>query len=95
MPKLTEAQIKATLKLFNKRKDAEFYEIEVFDEDWKPVPFASTEKLVNVSYLEQKNIKIYIREKDCDRIEYICTTSRLLVNTDISSGVNTRICSKV
>jgi len=94
-PSFLDDIVVTTMKLFNKRKDAEFYEIEVFDEDWKPVPFASTEKLVNVSYLEQKNIKIYIREKDCDRIEYICTTSRLLVNTDISSGVNTRICSKV
>ena len=94
-PSFLDDIVVTTMKLFNKRKDAEFFEIGVYDKEWNEVPFASTEKLVNVRYLEQKNIKIYIRESDCDRIEYICTTSKLLVNDDISTGVNTKICSKV
>jgi hypothetical protein len=83
------------MTLFNKRKDIEYYEISVYDKDWNPVPFASTQKLINVSYLSQKSVDIYIREKDFNRIEYICTTSKRILGDTQSSGIDSRICSKV
>ena len=84
-----------TMSLFNKRKEIEYYEITVFDGKWQPVPFASTSKLVHVSYLETANIDIYIREVDCERIEYICTESKILTDDTSQTGVTSRICSKV
>lgn len=94
-PSFLDGIVVTTMKLFNKRKEVEYYEIEVFDEDWKPLPFATTEKLLYVPHLEHKSVEIYIREADCERIEYICTTSRTILEERQSSGIDSRICSKV
>ena len=94
-PSFMDGIVVTTMKLFNKRKEVEYYAIDVYDEEWNPVPFAASEQLIEVGHLEQKQIDIYIREVDCDRIEYICTTSRLVVDNELSSGINSRICSKV
>ena len=94
-PSFLDGIVVTTMSLFNKRKEIEYYEITVFDEKWQPVPFASTSKLVHVSYLETANIDIYIREVDCERIEYICTESKILTDHTSQTGVTSRICSKV
>lgn len=89
-----EGVVVTTMKLFNKRQDVSFYEINVYDEEWNPIRFATASKIVEVPYLEKKNIDIYILEIDCDRIEYICTISKLLADEE-GNGINSRICSKV
>ena len=94
-PSFIEDIVVTTMTLFNKRSDIEYYEITVHDADWNPVPFASTTKLVYIPYLGKESVEIYIREADCDRIEYICTTSKQLLLDAPSSGVDSRICSKV
>jgi len=94
-PSFLDGIVVTTMSLFNKREEIEYYEITVFDEEWQPVPFASTSKLVHVSYLETKSIDIYIREVDCDRIEYICTESKIFIDDTSQTGVTSRICSKV
>lgn len=97
-PKFEPSYIKGivvtSMKLFNKRSDVSFYEIGVYDENWKPIVFATPSKIIEVGHLERKNIEIYVLEKDCDRIEYICTTSKILADEE-GNGVNSRICSKV
>jgi hypothetical protein len=90
-----EGIVVTTMKIFNKRSDVDYYELTVHDKDWKPIPFASTAKLLYVPYLGQKSVDIFIREIDCDRIEYICTTSKQLALDAPGSGVDSRICSKV
>ena len=94
-PSFLDGIVVTTMSLFNKREEIEYYEITVFDEEWQPVPFASTSKLVHVSYLETKSIDIYIREVDSDRIEYICTESKIFIDDTSQTGVTSRICSKV
>ena len=94
-PSFMEGIVVATMKIFNKRSDVEYYELTVHDADWKPIPFASTEKLLHVPYLNKKSVDIFIREVDCDRIEYICTTSKQFALNAPTSGVDSRICSKV
>jgi hypothetical protein len=89
-----EGVVVTTMKLFNKREDVRFYEINVYDEEWNPIRFATATKVVEMNYLEQKNIEIYVLESDCDQIEYICTVSKLLLD-DTNNGINSRICSKV
>ena len=84
-----------TMTLFNRRSDVEYYEITAHDADWNPVPFATTSKLVYAPYLSKQSVEIYIREADCDRIEYICTTSKQLLLDAPTAGINSRICSKV
>lgn len=84
-----------TMTLFNRRSDVEYYEITAHDADWNPVPFATTSKLVYAPYLSKQSVEIYIREADCDRIEYICTASKHLLLDAPTAGIDSRICSKV
>ena len=94
-PSFIDSIVVTTMELFNKRSDVEYYEITVHDEEWNPIPFATTSKLVHVPYLSKESVDIYIREADCERIEYICTTSKQLELNAPGSGVDSRICSKV
>lgn len=94
-PSFLDDIVVTTMTLFNKRKEIEYYEISVYDEDWKTIPFATPNKLINVPYLGQKAVEIYVREIDRERIEYICTTSKRFVDDTESTGIDSRICSKV
>jgi len=83
------------MELFNKREDIQYYEFSVWTEDWKKVPFATTEKIQQIDYLEKKRIDIYIREKDKHKAVYICSKSKLL-KADVSRAtIASRICSKI
>ena len=83
------------MSLWNRRNDAKYYEINVYDVDWNPVDFATTERLMKVEYLERKSFDIYIRDDDKDKVEYICTVSKQLKEDVKSSGIKSRICSRM
>jgi hypothetical protein len=82
------------MSLFNRREDIQYYEITAFDEEWNPIKFVSKENIINVKYLETKNIELYFRNNDLDRLTYICTKSLIVKDSIESSGVTSRICSK-
>lgn len=84
-----------TMKLWNRRKDASYYEIDVYDEEWNPIPFATTEKIMMVSYTQTKTFVIFIKTEHVGHVEFICTTSRLLKKDVQSTGITSRICSRV
>lgn len=99
-PKLEQAFVDGVLQtkmeLFNKRQDAEYYEIGVFDGNWQPVTFASSDsKLLRVGYLETKSIDVYIKAQDAKRAVYICTESRLFRDSNKRSLISSKICSKI
>ena len=83
------------MSIFNSRKEIDWYSIGVYDRDWNSVAFASTDKLINLSYLERKNIEVYIREKDKEKVAYICSKSKILSGTKDPSIITSRICSKI
>ena len=83
------------MTLFNSRKEIKWYSIGVYDKNWKSLAFASTDKLINLAYLETKEIEVYIREKDIDRIAYVCSKSRTLLKVKDPSIITSRICSKI
>lgn len=83
-----------TMNLFNRRQDVIYYEIEVYDDDWKQVSFASQEKIIKIDYLGRKDFDVYIREKDSKTVRYVCTTSKLLKSED-TSMITSKICSKI
>ena len=83
------------MKMWNRRDDASYYEVNVYDSEWKPVPFATPEKIIKLGYLEHKSFELYIRDTDRDKIKYICTTSKQLKQDVQSTGIKSRICSKV
>jgi len=83
------------MSLWNRRNDANYYEINVYDVDWNPVNFATTERLMKIGYLERKIFDVYIRDVDKDKVEYICTVSKQLKEDVKSSGIKSRICSRM
>jgi hypothetical protein len=82
------------LLLFNRRVDVQYYEISVWDGNWKSVPFAAENRIFKVKYLERKAFTVYIRDKDVLRVKYICTRSKLLKGGG-PSRVSSKICSKI
>ena len=83
------------MKMWNRRSDASYYEVNVYDDEWKSVPFATPEKVMKLGYLEHKSFELYIRDADCDKVTYICTTSKQLKQDVQSTGIKSRICSRV
>lgn len=84
-----------TMELYNAREEIEFYAIEVYDENWDPVPFLTRDRIVRVQHLERLTFEVYIRDEDLNNIEYICTTSRLIQDEIQSQGLSSRICSRI
>ena len=86
---------KADMLLFNSRQEISYYAIGVYDKDWKPVKFATENRIVKMEHLERKNITVYIREEDKEKALYICSKSKTLVDYAQTSIVTSRICSKI
>ena len=94
-PSFVEGLVSTQMTLFNKRSDVEYYELSVFDKDWNEVPFATTKKIIEIQYLETKQIDIYIRNADKERAVYICSRSKLKAKSETSTLIASRICSKI
>lgn len=98
-PNLTPSYIEgvsvAKMKLFNRREDVEYYEIEVFTWDFEPVPFASESKVIKIGFHKSKLFDVYIRSNDIDKVVYICTQSKLFKGTNQITLITSRICSKI
>ena len=85
---------KTTMELWNSREDVQYYEIGVFDESWKPIPFVTSYKIMKVDYLSHVKFDVYIRENNIKDARYICSLSKLRSNDVSKTLVATRICSK-
>lgn len=98
-PKLSQSFVDGVvatkMKLWNRRQDVSYYEIGVYDEEWNNLPFASSSRIMRIDYLASKNFEVYIKKKDAKKVEYICTTSKQLKEDVKSTGVKSRICSRV
>lgn len=93
-PSYVDGIYTARVEVFNRRQDVEYYEIGVFDKDFKPVPFTTTYRIVKVAYLSKVNINVYIRSQDVNTSVYICSQSKLRKDTSTRTAVASRICSK-
>lgn len=94
LPSHVEGLHKTNLELFNRRSDVEYYEIGVFDKDFKSVPFATAYKIIKVNYLSRVHVDVYIREDDIDKALYVCSQSKLRKDSKTKTAVSSRICSK-
>tara|TARA_R100001530_G_C4219809_1_gene129650 strand:+ start:94 stop:408 length:315 start_codon:yes stop_codon:yes gene_type:complete len=83
-----------TMKMVNKRKDVEWYEIGVFDEEWKPIPFVTKHKIFSIKYLGHAKFDVYISARDLERAEYICSLSKLKGNNMNKPMMSSKICSR-
>jgi len=95
-PAYLDGLLVTSMSMFNARQDVDYYEVGVFSEDWKRVPFASSSKLFHVEHGERVDFDIYIRVVDRDRAFYICTTSKLLAEPERSNAViSSKVCSRI
>lgn len=93
-PSYMEGIYKASMEVFNTRDDVEYYEIEVMDEEFYLIPFATRSKILNVKHLSHVKFDVYVRKADIPRAVYICTISRLKKDAGKNSMIATKICSK-
>jgi hypothetical protein len=94
-PTYVDGVLQTTMKIWNRREDASYYEINVYDEEWNPMPFATVDRIIRIGHLETKTFDIYIRSVDLEKVEFICTTSKLLKDEVDSTGITSKICSRV
>jgi hypothetical protein len=83
-----------TMEMFNKREDVEYYEIGVFDKDFKPVPFVTSYNVIKIKYLGHVTFDIYISKRDLDRAVYVCSKSKLRKDDVTRTAISSKICSK-
>lgn len=83
------------MELFNKRKEIDHYELQVYDGEWNPMPFASESKIIQIAYLETKKINVYIRKEDLKKVVYICTESKIKKQDVQTTTISSKICSKI
>tara|TARA_R110002020_G_scaffold5418_2_gene22620 strand:+ start:57 stop:428 length:372 start_codon:yes stop_codon:yes gene_type:complete len=83
-----------TMQVFNKRSDVQWYQIGVFDKEWKPIPFVTRYKILNIKYLHRVKFDVYVNEENAKVAEYICSTSKLRGNDDFKPIVESKICSR-
>jgi hypothetical protein len=97
-PKLEPSYVsgvhRASLEMFNRREDVQFYEIGVFSKDWEPVPFVTAYAIMKLDYLRRVKFDVYIRNEDVARAAYVCSKSKLRSDTSNITAVSSRICSK-
>ncbi len=83
------------MELFNARKDVTYYQIGVFDAEFKPVPFATGEKIIKINYLDRRTVDVFIKKEDRNKVVYICSKSKLLSKGSAITSISSRICSKI
>jgi hypothetical protein len=98
-PELQQSHIngvyQTTMTLFNRRDDIEYYQVNVYDQEWNPVAFAVGQRIIRLGYLERTNFTLYIRDEDKNKVKYICTKSKIVKDDLQSAVVASRICSKI
>jgi hypothetical protein len=97
-PKLTpssyEGIYKTTMNMFNKRADIQYYEVGVFNKDFKVVPFVTSYSVIKINYLSHVTFDIYVREEDLANAVYICSQSKIKTEDITRTAISSRICSK-
>lgn len=83
------------MELFNARDDVTYYQIGVFDADFNKVPFATSEKIIKIAHLGRRTVDVFIRERDQQKVVYICSKSKLLSKGSATTSISSRICSKI
>ena len=93
-PSYIEDVLQVQMRMFNTRQDVEYYEVGVFDADWRPVPFVTGYRILKVEYLSHVTFDVYINAQDAGRATYVCSQSKLRREQKDGTIIASRICSK-
>ena len=58
------------MSLFNSREEIKYYQIDLFDLNWMPIPFSTPYRIMKVDYKEHKAFDVYIRKRDLPEAVY-------------------------
>lgn len=94
VPSYVDGLVSAKMTMFNARKDVEYFEIGVFDDEWNPVPFAATAKILRVPHGSSKTFEVFVRQEDKKRATFICSLSKLRTDSSARAIVSSKICSR-
>jgi len=94
VPSYVDGLVSAKMTMFNSRKDVDYFEIGVFDDEWNPVPFAATAKILRVPHGSSKTFEVFVREEDKKRATFICSLSKLRTDSSARAIVSSKICSR-
>ena len=94
IPSYVDGLVSAKMTMFNSRKDVEYFEIGVFDDEWNPVPFAATAKILRVPHGSSKTFEVFVRQEDKKRATFICSLSKLRTDSSARAIVSSKICSR-
>ena len=95
MPSHVDGVVTTKMEIFNKRKDVQYYEISVFDKNWKTVPFVTGYYLLRLQYLDHAKFDIYINKRDIKKAQYICSRSKIIGDAIAAPYISSRVCSKL
>lgn len=83
------------MELLNMRKDIDFYQINLYDDKWNPVPFMSSPNgIISIPYMKRKNIEVYVSVSNIDKVTYICSESKIISSKNVVTIVASKICSR-
>ena len=94
VPSYLDGLVSAKMTMFNARKDVDYFEIGVFDDEWNPVPFAASAKILRVPHGSSKTFEVFVRHKDKNRATFICSLSKLRTDSSARAIVSSKICSR-
>jgi hypothetical protein len=98
-PKLKSSHVDGVyttqVELFNKREDVEYYDIGVFDKDFNHIRFVTVYDVYKVEYLGRIKVDIFVNGKDVPNVEYICSISRMRRDSESTTLISSKICSRV
>jgi hypothetical protein len=95
LPSHVEGVVKVQLRLLNRRKEINYYEIGLFDINFDEIDFTTKRKIIKIDYQETIDFDVYLRKSDLDRAVYICTASKILKSNKSRAVVSSIVCSKL
>ena len=90
-PAYVDGLVSAKMTMFNARKDVDYFEVGVFDDEWDAIPFAASAKILHVPYGTRKT---FVRNEDKDRATFICSVSKLRTDSSARAIISSKICSR-
>jgi uncharacterized protein YfaS (alpha-2-macroglobulin family) len=95
LPSHVEGIVKVQLQILNRRKEINYYEVGLFDQNFEEMDFTTKRKIIKIDYQEKVDFDVYLRKSDLNKAVYICTASKILKSNKSRAVVSSLVCSKL
>lgn len=87
--------LQTTVTITNRRNDVNYFELSVFNDEWKPVPFATFQRVIEIPFSKSKSASVYIKRTDSIEVAYVCSSSKIVKVEQTKPIVISKVCSKM